>query len=228
MGTWFENEVSTAGGALNERVARAAAFELLAMGLLLPKPVLACALVEGEYARVSKEVAQSYGVCSSDALHALDVYENEDPSTLFHSLRREHTRLFGQAPEPRITPYIGVWVDEMAGKRGLLFLGEKTREIERFMRRCGVAKNLAAGQVNDPVDHIGTVCEFMQYLCLVNARAVVPAEGFEVREGDFAEFHGEHFREYALWCAGRIREEEPSPFYRFEADLLESLAALPV
>lgn len=82
--------------------------------------------------------------------------------------------------------------------------------IERFMRRCGVTKNLSAGQSNDPLDHIGTVCEFLEYLCLVAAKAIQPNEGTILYANDFAEFLDEFFSEYATWCASEILKTQPS------------------
>lgn len=210
-----------------EWMARAVAFELLAMGLLVPKPELAGALASGEYAQASAEAADMCGLRLGEAQRNLAAYEGVKVEELFHELRREHTRLFAQVPEPRIVPYVGVWVDRTVGKRGILFLGERTLTIERFMRRCGVAKDVSALQGNDPVDHVGSVCEFLEYLCLVNAHALKPSESAAVRESDFSDFLREHFSPYARWCAARMREEELGPYYRFAACLLESLADLP-
>ncbi len=204
-------------------MARAALFELLSMGLLVPTPKLAGALADGEYAAAAEEAAEA---CELElgASSRLAAYSGREIDGLFHELRRERTALFARAPEPAITPCVGVWDARRHGQRGLLFVGRESMAIERFMRRCGVAKDLAAGQSNDPVDHVGTVCEFMKYLCLVNARAIEPGAGAEVREDDFEVFHREHFRDYAIWCAGEIRKNDPSPFYAFVANALEQAA----
>ena len=81
-------------------------------------------------------------------------------------------------------------------------------------------KDLAAGQANDPVDHIGIVCEFLMFLCLLNAGAVRPTEGARVEAGDFDTFATEHFAPYAAWCAERISQVTESPFYHAIAALL--------
>lgn len=213
-----------------EWMRRAAAFELLSLALLPPVRKVADALVSGEFEDACAEVFDggwSSGPGLSLSTEPLGGYAGREADAVFHEIRCEHAMLFavcGRAP--RITPYVGVWFAERQGQTGLLFVGKESMDIERFMRRCGVAKDLAAGQSNDPVDHIGTVCEFMQYLCLVNARAVVPGEGAEVHEDDFEVFHREHFHGYALWCASEIRTCSSSTFYAFVADALELAACL--
>ena len=203
---------------------RAAMLELLSMGLLVPTADLAEALVSGEYVEACGELLLACGMPAGRLLEGVAAYEGRDLGETLSEVRRDHTRFFSNAPEPLVTPYVGVWAARRRGQKGLLFVGRESMAIERFMRRCGVAKDLAAGQSNDPVDHIGTVCEFMKYLCLVNARAIAPAAGSEVREDDFEVFHLEHFRDYAIWCASEIRKNDPSPFYAFVADALEQAA----
>lgn len=81
------------------------------------------------------------------------------------------------------------------------------------MKRCGVAKKVAAGQANDPIDHVGTLCEFLSFLCLVNAKAVRPGEGARIEESDFGDYFVAHFAPYARWCAAQISLYTSEPFY---------------
>lgn len=155
----------------------------------------------------------------------LAAYEGADADEVYHQALREYTRLFVGEREPLVTPFAGVRVALARGQQGLLFVGKESMAIERFMRRCGVAKDLAAGQSNDPVDHIGTMCEFMKFLCLVNAQAVAPAEGAVVQPDDYETFMAEHFAPYATWCAAQVRELSAVPFYQALADLLDVAVA---
>ncbi len=210
---------------MSERwLAKAAAFELMSMGLLVPTPTLAEALSSGEYPEAFFEALYICDINGDGAWTDLACYKNAETDNLFHELRREHTRLFTKAPEPLIIPYVGVWADREQGNQGLLFVGKDSIEIEHFMRRCGVAKDLSLGQTNDPVDHIGTVCEFLKYLCLVNARAIKVADSADVRVDDYEEFHANHFAPYALWCSSQINALSSSPYYQFVADILEITA----
>ncbi|MEC4176815.1 molecular chaperone TorD family protein [Adlercreutzia sp. R7] len=205
-------------------MARASLFELLSLGLLKPERIVAEALCSGEFSRAASETMAALG-CGGDAAGVSDglaAYEGKDADATYHEVLREHTRLFVGAREPLVTPFAGVRAAQERGQRGLLFVGPESMAVERFMRRCGVAKNLAAGQSNDPVDHVGTMCEFLMFLCLVAARAVEPADGAVVEPDDLDAFMADHFAPYAAWCSGRLRELSDVPFYRAMAAMLDA------
>lgn len=204
---------------------RATLFELLSLGLLKPERPLAEALHDGAYREACEEVLENLSLGGDASVSEyLTGYEGADADKTYHEILREYTRLFVGEREPLVTPFAGVRAAQAHGQRGLLFVGPESMAIERFMRRAGVAKNLAAGQSNDPVDHVGTMCEFAKFLCLVEARAVAPAEGAVVEEGDFDRFMADHFAPYALWCATRLRELSSVSFYRAIADMLNEAA----
>lgn len=204
--------------------ARAELYELAALGLLPTTAAFAEALASGAYAEACGEAAAEAGLQGGPEVSLLAQYADGDPAAVFHELRRERTRLFVGERKPLITPYAGVRQAEAQGQRPVLMVGKESMAIERFMRRCGVAKDLAAGNTNDPIDHVGTMCEFMQYLCLVAARAIEPPAGAEVSEADAVAFREEHFAPYALWCAERLRAEARTPYYRFLPSLLDFLS----
>ncbi|MEG0758376.1 MAG: molecular chaperone TorD family protein, partial [Raoultibacter sp.] len=163
---------------------------------------------------------------SQEIQNLLDTYRGQDELETYHSLRKEHTHLFVGERESPVTPYVGVWAAQQRGQNGLLFVGKESLEIERFMSRCGVTKNLAAGQVNDPMDHVGTICEFMKYLCLANARAIQIPEHVVIEEEDFEVFAQKYFSPYALWCSDQIARLARCSFYAAAAILLRSLCGL--
>ncbi|MBQ9955615.1 MAG: hypothetical protein IJO87_09375 [Eggerthellaceae bacterium] len=66
--------------------------------------------------------------------------------------------------------------------------------------------------------------ELLQLLCLVNARAVIPPEGFAIDAGDYAEFVGLHFAEYSIWLSQQVLELSGCPLYRAMALMLRGMA----
>lgn len=193
---------------------KATAWELLSLAFLPPSREASEALAAGEFAEACGECLEALAVDGERALGLLEGYSGVDADAAYHELRREHMHLFVGEREPLVTPYVGVRAAQARGQRGLLFVGRESMAIERFMRERGVAKDLAAGQSNDPVDHLGTVCEFLKFLCLVNARAVAVPEGFEIAEGDYEAFLRDHFAEYAAWCSAELVEKARTPFYQ--------------
>lgn len=221
-------EIASGNVTLEMWMARSSLFELLSLGLLKPEHIVADALCEEAYREACAETlgALGFGDVAVVVSELLAGYEGEDADEVYHEILREYTRLFVGVREPLVTPFAGVRAAQARGQRGLLFVGPESMAIERFMRRAGVAKDLAAGQSNDPVDHIGTMCEFAKFLCLVNARAVAPTEGAVVELGDFDVFMADHFAPYAGWCAGRLRELSNAPFYRAMAAMLDAAVGL--
>lgn len=206
---------------------RASGYELASLCFLLPRQEVGDALVSGEFADACREVADALGCSDSrvlDAIAEMVVYEGRDAEAVLHEVRRDYTRLFVGVVEPPITPYVGVWDALSRGAAPILAVGCESMAIERFMRRCGVAKDLSAGQINEPMDHVGTICEFLEYLCLVNACAVVPASSADVREGDYGKFLEEHFRDYSQWLSCMVDELDASALYLAVANLLAWIA----
>lgn len=189
-------------------MARAAAFELMSKVLLLTDRQTAQAVVDGSFALACRETLTALG-CPDEEVHSvaciLDSWKGKSPDGVFHVMRREYTRLFVGVREPLITPYMGIWAAEQRGHRGVLFMGPESRDIEAFMIRCGVAKNLARGQSNDPVDHLGTMCEFLMVLSLIKARAMCPPPGSYIVPEDFDDFFARFFRDFVLDRAAEIK-----------------------
>lgn len=207
---------------------RAAAFELLSLAFLPPSREVAEALVAGEFADACSEALGGLGIDApsrSETLGPLSEYERRDADAVYHELRCEHMHLFVGEREAAVTPYVGVWAAQQRGQQGLLFVGKESVAIEHFMRDHGAVKNLAAGQSNDPMDHVGTICEFLKYLCLVNAKAVQAPEGIVVAENDYDEFVQCHFIDYVIWCSSRVHELARIPFYESMALMLAAVCA---
>ena len=211
---------------------RASAFELLALAFLVPTDALAEAYASGEYAEACAEAFETALPADERVGHAVELLvqpaapEGATASDVLSLLRREHTRLFIGEREPLITPFAGVWATQRQGGRGLLFVGEESVAIERAMKRCGITKNLGAGQTNDPLDHIGTLCEFLMYLCLIQAKAIQAPEGARVEKDDFGQFMEQHFAPFAFWLAKETERQTRLPFFQGAALLLAVAADL--
>lgn len=203
----------------------ATGFEVAALCLLVPTRELASALVTGELREAVDEVVRALGMPASvsEAAAELAEYESQDPEVVFHRLRQEHTRLFVGERGPLIVPYVGTWATMRKGGEGLLFVGKESMAIERTMHRCGVGKKLERGQSNDPLDSAGTVCEFLKYLCLVNARAIEVPHGAEVAPDEFERFVQAHCADYAEWFSEEVRKLSDEPLYAMAALLLREL-----
>lgn len=212
----------------DEWMARAALFELLSLGLLKPGRPIAEALASGEFAAACAETLGALGLGDAAAAAGVDLadYEGDNAEKIYHEVLREYTRLFVGTREPLITPFAGVSLTG-PGTAGPPLRGKGIhgrRAVHAPLRRgeesCRRTVKRSGGM------HIGTMCEFAKFLCLVNARAVVPAEGARVEPGDFDAFMDDHFVSYAVWCAGQLRELSSVPFYRAMAALLDAAVSV--
>jgi len=171
-------------------VDKAMLFELLQMALGYPERAAAEALASGEYAEALAEavVACGMGEELAGAVKAdLAAYAGRDAEGLWHELRVEYTRMFVGTPEMLVAPFAGIWYAQEVGVDPLLFVNKESMAVERTMKACGLVRPEGT---NEPLDHIATECEFLNYLCLARAGAV---EGAAVPEGAYEDFYGERF-----------------------------------
>jgi TorA maturation chaperone TorD len=194
---------------------KAALYEILAKGFILPTKELAEVLVGGEYADAMKELAKLNGLHKSTyevAIEELSSYAAEkDVDKIFHQLRVEYTDLYVGSPTPKITPYAGVWLAGQSGDKPLLFVNNNSMAIERFMQSCGVGQPEGG---NSPLDHIGTLLEFLQYLCLVFAGVAKPAQEIVITEDTYDEFITKYFHAFSQEVASLTIDQAQEPFYR--------------
>jgi TorA maturation chaperone TorD len=93
-------------------------------------------------------------------------------------------------------------------------------EIERFMRTCGVGQ--AEGK-NEPLDHIATEFEFLQYLALVNAGVAQAPEGVEIPASAFDTFLSQYVANWLGDFACSVTASTELAFYRAVADMLKGM-----
>lgn len=206
-----------------EWVVRGALCELLAKSLKLPTRELAEALVSGEFGEAFVEIGESVGIDPSilaQSQQRLAEYQGQDSEELFHNLRIEYTRLFVGAPNPVVWPYAGVWHALEQGVEPLMFVNPRTIEIERFMKSCGIGQSEGR---NEPLDHIATEFEFLQYLALVNAGAILVSEGVDMSDDAFGSFLSRYVASWAGGLAQKVLKATKSAFYQAVAQFVQVL-----
>jgi TorA maturation chaperone TorD len=205
---------------------KAALYELLAFSLRLPSDELAKVLASGEYTEALQEILAlnsdtiSLESSATSAAKLLAQYQGKDPEELKHTLRIEYTRLFVGAPTPAVSPYAGVWQAERDGVEPLLFVNKESMAVERLYHSIGVGQ---PKDTNEPLDHIATELEFLQYLCLLKAEAVLSPEGIEVPETLYADFLAEHVLTWLPDFAKKLLASTELPFFSVVAGLLLGL-----
>ncbi len=201
---------------------RAALYELLSQTFLYTKRETVEALVTGEYQDALVELIIENGIVfsSNDTDVDLQCYVGKDSEDTLHALRREHTRLFVGTRGPLVCPYAGMQDAKDKGQPPLLFVGKESMQIERFMRKCGVVH---AGPSNDPLDHIGSMLEFLMHLCTIRSGLVVLQDGVQIPENAYEEFYEKHFIGFARVFAQEVMEESHKAFFAVGAHVLKRL-----
>lgn len=223
--------------------ARAALCELLALSFRYPDNVLAEVVASGEWVEAAEEIAGIVGV-EWDANAAEKPEETVDAEELLHALRAEATHLFVGSPEPEVSPYEGVWRAADDGVDALLFVNPHSMEVERFCKACGLGRPEGT---NEPLDHVATELELLEYLA-ARAAADAAGEGEDDSGNDadaedimvvsadlpggsavaaFDMFMISHVQLWMPRFAAKVQEESRIPFYKTAGQLLErSLKAL--
>ncbi|MDR1358130.1 MAG: molecular chaperone TorD family protein [Coriobacteriales bacterium] len=226
----------------NRWLYRASLYELLAQSFLYTTPALAEALTSGEYAEALSELLALNGIAvpqsvdgneyenkvegkgeskdKSTVVKALLPYEGRASDEVLHELRRDYTRVFIGSKDPLVPPYGGAWYALERGLKPLLFVGKESLAVERFLRRCGVVQPEGT---NEPLDHIASELEFLQYLCFLKAGAAAPPETADIDSGDYATFYHDHFRWFAQRFADNAIKECRAPFFIAAAQVLLAL-----
>lgn len=213
--------------AMTECRTLATAYELLALSFRYPAPELAGAAASGGWADAAAEVAAALGLALPGGWdEGLDGYAGRDPEELLHALRAEATRLFVGAPDPAVSPYEGVWRAADDGVQALLFVNPHSMEVERFMKSCGLGRPEGT---NEPLDHVSTELELLQWLCMLECGLAAAPEGAEPPHGSWAaaraRFLEEHVRAWMPRFAEAVAAESREPLYRAAAVLLKAVIA---
>ncbi len=225
--------------------ARAALCELLALSFRYPDDVLVGAIASGEWGEAAEEIAGALGLAwpADGAPGAAEAAQMDDPDELKHALRAEATRLFVGAPEPLCSPYEGVWRAADDGVQALLFVNPHSMDVERFCKACGLGRPEGT---NEPLDHVATEFELLEYLALRAAVDAAAEAGDPVEDADegepgdvvtsadlpggspaaaYDQFMDEHVRTWTPRFADKAAEDARLGFYPQAGSLLKAFVA---
>lgn len=203
-------------------IAKAELFELLSMALRFTDWELTEVLVTGEYADALAEACGGVGLLNdvtSEAIEQLAAYKGRNNEEVFRDIRCEYTRLFVGVDGPVVSPYAGVHYAEGIGVTPALFVNREAMAVERLARDCGLARPEGT---NEPLDHIATELEFLEYLCLDRA-GVVNSEGGVVPADAYENFYEERFAPYARHIAGLVTESTGEPLFLAASAIIAAL-----
>ena len=225
--------------------ARAALCELLALSFRYPDDVLVGAIASGEWGEAAEEIAGALGLAwpADGAPGAAEAAAVDDPDELKHALRAEATRLFVGAPEPLCSPYEGVWRAADDGVQALLFVNPHSMDVERFCKACGLGRPEGT---NEPLDHVATEFELLEYLALRAAVDAAAEAGDPVEDADegepgdvvasadlpggspaaaYDQFMDEHVRTWTPRFADKAAEDARLGFYPQAGSLQKAFVA---
>ena len=192
---------------------RATACELLALSLRYPTPDLIEIVAHQDWVGAAREIAEAMEM-ELPAGWGDDLGDVE-----LHAFRAEATRLMVGAPTPVCSPYEGIWRAEDDGVQPLLFVNPHSMDVERFCKRCGLGQPKGT---NEPLDHVATELELLQYLASIAAGIALPFEegpALETFPGGgaaqaYAAFMTDHVMTWMPRFAARLAEESRIPYYK--------------
>ena len=207
---------------------RATACELLALSFRYPGPQLPQIVASGEWLAAASEIGQLMALdLPEDFGQGLDVRDEVSDQELLHALRKEATRLFVGAPKPAISPYEGVWRAADDGVNALLFVNPHSMDVERFCKACGLGRPEGT---NEPLDHVATELELLEYLASIQAGIGLPVASAPAEEklpggsieGAFGQFMIDHVMTWMPRFAQAVAYQATQPFYRAAGQLLKA------
>ncbi len=204
---------------------RATACELLALSLRYPTPDLIEIVAHQDWVGAALEIADAMGM-ELPAGWGDDLGEVE-----LHNFRAEATHLMVGAPTPVCSPYEGIWRAEDDGVQPLLFVNPHSMDVERFCKKCGLGQPKGT---NEPLDHVATELELLQYLASIAAGIVLPfEEGPAVEDFPgggaaqaYAAFWVDHVMTWMPRFAEKLAAQSRIPYYTAVGQYLAAFLAL--
>lgn len=207
---------------------RASAWELAVLSFTYPDQVLADAVLSGEWCAAAQELAAALNlelpVSFGNSLASEKCSVSE--------LRAEATHLFIGARKPLVSPFEGVWAAHDNGVKPLMFVSPRAMKVERFVKACGLDRQKS---INEPLDHIATECELLQYLAMRVSGMALEQEGVPLPDVSFPGgspsaayemFVDEHVNFWFERFSDQVSAQARIPFYREAAGYLKALAAV--
>lgn len=205
--------------------ARGALCELLALTFRYPTDGLVAAVESNEWLDAAREIAEAAGLELEDDVWEQACLDEGHDDDVLHALRVEATYLFIGTPDVRVSPYEGAWRAKVEERDFFAFVDPHTVEVEHFARDCGLGQ--PEGK-NEPLDHVATELELLQYLALVAAGSIALEEERESQlpGGSAAAAYAEFAKDHAgVWMddfAAAVVEISRAPIYRMAARMLRS------
>lgn len=204
--------------------ARAAACELLALSLRYPDEALHGIVASGEWAEAAEEIWAALGIVLPEG------WAEGAQATDFHDLRADATTLFVGAPKAACSPFEGYWRAQDDGVQPLMFVNPHSVAVERFCRACGLGQPEG---VNEPLDHVATELELLEYLASLAAGIGEPVPEGPAPEAlpgggpgaAWEEFVRDHLATFAPRFAARLAADASTAYYRAAGRLLGSFVA---
>ena len=201
---------------------KAELFELLSLAYRYYEKETVQAVVSGAYAEALCDTVGKAGIgddLAPELRALLSAYDGADVEEAFHALRVENTRMFVGAPHAVVSPYAGVWYAQDVDVEPLLFVNKESMAVERFMESCGAGR---PENTNEPLDHIGTELEFMEYLSLDRAGAI-NKEADVVPEDSYEEFYEKRFIGFAKRFAEAVAQKSDEPLLLAASAVIRAL-----
>ncbi len=204
---------------------RATACELLALSLRYPTEELVDIVANQDWVGAAREIMDALGAELPDGWGE-DLGEVE-----LHAFRAEATHLMVGAPTPAVSPYEGVWGAADDGVQALLFVNPHTMQVERFCKKCGLGQPEGT---NEPLDHVATELELLQYLAGLAAGIMEPFEGHPALDTfpaggpaqAYEAFMVEHAKAWMPRFADKLAQEARIPYYVAVGQLLAAFLAV--
>ncbi|BAE82678.1 TorD/DmsD family molecular chaperone [Desulfitobacterium hafniense] len=196
-------------------------YQLLSRFLHLPTEEISIGILGGSLAEDVREIFEELGVDNSrtreiqSRLRALQE-ETSGKSDYLSALRQEYTRLFTHPRNPVIDIYETYFLfqpEEGGQDKPALFISPAALDAERRYKQAGLTR---AKEFNEPGDHMATELEFMAYLYLQLAKALLEdnPEGIFQRKEQIKEFTEIHLQKWAREFFNRCTADSQMEVYQ--------------
>jgi len=219
-----------------------ALYEMLALSFAYPQERLADAVVSGEYANALLELVSINDIADEVAAELDESYSRREAHLPLRSgytdmsvekveeaLVAEYARMFIGAPTAVVPPYESAWIDfeddygePDADVVQMVDNPDRAAAAAQWYRSCGLR---IPEESDEPLDHIATELEFLQYLCGVMAGVMEPSGEAVITAEAYEGFRAEHILGWARRFAHGVMLKTHEPFYRMAAAILVALAS---
>lgn len=196
-------------------------YQLLTLLLHPPTEDIAAGILSGSLAQDVAAILAELGFSDSGTgklkmKPAARQGEGREKGELWTAMRREYTRLFNHPQKPAVDIYETLFLvqpDEEGRSDAILFVSPAALDAERCYKKAGLTR---AKAMNEPPDHMATELEFMMYLHLQQAKALLEDNQEELAQSNeqIKEFSDLHLKKWAVPFFERCAAASESTVYR--------------